>query len=255
MISGIDTAVYDARTLPSNDNVNPYAFAIDLNGEWFTSKGAMIAYYGNIDFSAVSAYASRAAWVAARFSSPLYAQEWVVASGHGKLVIGDRGNDINSYDLADGNLTIKQTNLLAFETALELKQSIVPGFVTLIGTGKFLASSNGPVIFVEPPFRADPEALLGSADCPSPSHHYDYNWMAQSLMAGVQGDAVFSDSGGSPLSPVAPVGPVGPAGPGSPSCPVAPRGPAGPAGPRAPGEPAGPGAPAGPTGPWMPWIP
>lgn len=63
----------------------------------------------------------------------------------------------------------------------------MPGFVTLIGTGKFLASSNGPVIFVEPPFRADPEALLGWADCPSPSQHYDYNWMAQSLMAGVQG--------------------------------------------------------------------
>lgn len=187
MISGIDSTILDARSLPANDNVNPYAFSIDLNGEWFTSKGAMIAYYGTIDFSGISAYASRAAWVAARFSSPLYVQDWVVASGRGKLVIGDRGNDINSYDLDAGNLTIKQTNLLAFETGLELKQSIVPGFVTLIGTGKFLASSNGPVIFVEPPFRADPEALLGWADCPSPSQHYDYNWMAQSLMAGVQG--------------------------------------------------------------------
>ena len=122
--------------------------------------------------------------VAARFSSPLYAQDWVVAAGQGKLVIGDRGYDVNSYDLDDGNLTIKATNLLGFETGLELKQSIVPGFVTLIGTGKFLASSNGPVIFVEPPFRADPEALLGWADCPSPSVHYDHHWMAQSLMAG-----------------------------------------------------------------------
>jgi uncharacterized protein (AIM24 family) len=109
-----------------------------------------------------------------------------VASGRGRLVIGDRGNDINSYDLDNGNLTIKQTNLLAFETALELKQSIIPGFVTLIGTGKFLASSNGPVIFVEPPFRADPDALLGWADCPSPSIHYDYNWMAQTFAAGIQ---------------------------------------------------------------------
>jgi uncharacterized protein (AIM24 family) len=186
MISGIDATVFDAQSLPSNDNINAYAFAIDLDGEWFTSKGAMIAYYGAIDFSGVAAYASRAAWVAARFSSPLYAMEWVVASGRGRLVIGDRGNDINSYDLDNGNLTIKQTNLLAFETALELKQSIIPGFVTLIGTGKFLASSNGPVIFVEPPFRADPDALLGWADCPSPSIHYDYNWMAQTFAAGVQ---------------------------------------------------------------------
>jgi uncharacterized protein (AIM24 family) len=187
MTTGIDATVLDARTLPSNDNVNAYAFSIDLDGEWFTAKGAMIAYYGSIEFVGVSAFASRAAWVAARFSSPLYTQEWVVASGRGKLVIGDRGNDINSYDLDDGNLTIKQVNLLAFETGLELKQSIVPGFVTLIGTGRFLASSNGPVIFVEPPFRADPEALLGWADCPSPSQHYDHNWMASSMLSGVQG--------------------------------------------------------------------
>lgn len=187
MVEVPGSTTYDAQSLPSNDNVNSYAFSIDLNGEWFTSKGAMIAYYGNIDFSGVASFASRAAWVAARFSSPLYTQDWVVASGHGKLVIGDRGNDINSYDLEEGNLTIKAANLLAFETGLELKQSIIPGFLVLIGTGKFLASSNGPVIFVEPPFRADPDALLGWADCPSPSQHYDLNWMAQSFMAGIQG--------------------------------------------------------------------
>jgi uncharacterized protein (AIM24 family) len=187
MIGGLDVDLYDPSTLPVDDNISPYAFSIDLNGEWFTAAGAMIAYYGNIDFAGVAAFASRAAWVAARFSSPLYTQDWVVASGQGKLVIGDRGNDINSYDLEDGNLTIKAVNLLAFQPSLELKQSIVPGFVTLIGTGKFLASSNGPVIFVEPPFRADPDALLGWADCPSPSQHFDYNWMAQSFMAGIQG--------------------------------------------------------------------
>lgn len=187
MIGGIDTPTYDASSLPADDNVNPYAFSIALAGEWFVSKGAMIAYYGQVDFAGVSQYASRAAWVAARFSSPLYVQDWVVASGHGKVLVADRGYDINSYDLDDGNLTIKQTNLLGFQTTLELKQSIVPGFVTLLGTGKFLASSNGPVIFVEPPFRADPESLLGWADCPSPSQHYDHNWMAQSFMSGLQG--------------------------------------------------------------------
>lgn len=187
MIDGIQSPTFDAATLPADDNVNPYAFSIALAGEWFVSKGAMIAYYGNVDFAGVSQYASRASWVAARFSSPLYASEWVVASGQGKVVVADRGHDVNSYDLENGNLTIKQANLLGFATTLELKQSIVPGFVTLIGTGKFLASSNGPVIFVEPPFRADPDALLGWADCPSPSQHYDYHWMAQSFMAGIQG--------------------------------------------------------------------
>ncbi|MGY1796771.1 AIM24 family protein [Geodermatophilus sp. SYSU D00525] len=177
----------NAHSLPDDDNVNPYVFCIALNGEWFMSKGAMLAYYGNVQFDAVSEYSSVQAWVAHRFSSPVYVQDWVVAQGHGKVLIGDRGFDLNSYDLDDGNLTIKASNLCAFSKDLELKQSIVPGFVTLIGTGKFIASSNGPVIFVEPPFRADPEALLGWADCPAPSVHHDAQWMTQSFLGALTG--------------------------------------------------------------------
>jgi hypothetical protein len=109
-------------------------------------------------------------------------------------VLGDRGYDINSYDLDDGNLTIRAANLLGFETGLDLKQSIVPGFLTLIGTGKFLASSNGPVIFVEPPMRVDPEALLGWADTPSPCHHYDAGWM-QGFLGGMAGMVLGMQSG------------------------------------------------------------
>ena len=180
------TTPLNPQTLPVDDNINPYSFCIDLHGEWFMQKGAMIAYYGQMRFESLSAYASVQSFVAARFSSPLYVQDWVVATGQGKLVIGDRGFDINSYDLGEGNLTIRAANLLAFETSLELKQSIVPGFVTLLGTGKFLASSNGPVIFLEPPVRVDPQALVGWADCPSPSHHYDTSWMT-SFLGAVQG--------------------------------------------------------------------
>lgn len=178
---------YDVHTLPSDDNVNAYAFSIELAGRWFVSKGAMIAYYGNVNFDGVAAWASRDGFIASRFSSPIYIQDWVVAEGQGKVIVADRGFDVQSFDLEAGNLTLRANNLLGFETGLELKQSIVPGFVTLIGTGKFLASSNGPVIFVEPPFRADPEALLGWADCPSPSHHYDAQWMSASLGAMMQG--------------------------------------------------------------------
>ena len=179
--------IFNPNTLPDNDNVNPYAFSVTLHGDWFITKGAMIAYYGNINFEAVTRFASQQAWAAAAFSSPAYIQDWIVASGQGKLVLGDRGYDVNSFDLDNGNLTIKAGNLLAFDRSLELKQSIVPGFVTLLGTGKFIASSNGPVIFLSPPFRADPEALLGWADCPSPSVHHDTDWMARNLMSQIQG--------------------------------------------------------------------
>lgn len=172
--------ILDPATLPSNDNIpgNHYAFSLDINPNqpWFTSKGAMIAYYGTVQFEPLSR-TSMAAMVASQFSSPLYVHDWVVAGGHGKLVIGDRGFHINSYDLDDGNLTVRASNLLAFEPGLALKQSIVPGFLTLLGTGKFLASSNGEVMFVEPPVRVDPQALVGWADCPSPSVHFDAAWM------------------------------------------------------------------------------
>jgi uncharacterized protein (AIM24 family) len=39
------------------------------------------------------------------------------------------------------------------------------------------------VIFVEPPLRVDPQALVGWADCPSPSIHYDHTWMENFLGA------------------------------------------------------------------------
>lgn len=167
----------DPTTLPVDGNVNAQCFCIDLRGEWFVQKGAMIAYYGQVRFEGLAAVSNLASLVASHFSSPLYASDWVVAVGQGKLLLGDRGYDIDSYDLDDGNLTVRASNLLAFSTDLTLKQSIVPGFLTLIGTGKFLASANGPVMFVEPPVRVDPQALLGWADCPSPSHHFDAAWM------------------------------------------------------------------------------
>ncbi|GAA1528762.1 AIM24 family protein [Actinomadura kijaniata] len=172
----MSTPTFNATTLPSNDNVNPYAFSVDLDGQWFAQKGKMIAYYGRIHFENLSA-GPLDQLVRAHFHSPLYAHDWIVAQGRGKLVLADRGFDVNSFDLDNGNLTIRAGNLLAFEPGLELKQSIIPGFLTLIGTGRFVAASNGPVHFVEPPIRVDPQALLGWADCPSPCHHYDHSYM------------------------------------------------------------------------------
>lgn len=174
--------VYDARTLPANDNVNPYVFNVDLNGQWFVQKGRMIAYYGRITFEALGVGAFDRL-VAAHFHSPLYVQDWIIAQGKGQLLLADRSLDVNSYDLDDGNLTVRAGNLLAFEPGLSLKQSIIPGFLTLMGTGRFVAASNGPVHFVEPPIRVDPEAVLGWADCPSPCHHYDHAYLRGALGA------------------------------------------------------------------------
>ncbi len=168
--------VWDPGTLPSNDNVNPYCFSVDLNGAYYLQKGKMIAYYGEMRFSGIGRGALDRV-LEQNFNSPLHAADWVVAEGRGKLLLADRSYDLNSYDLEDGNLTVRSGNLLAFEPTLRLKQSIIPGFLTLIGTGKFVAASNGPVHFVEPPVRVDPQALVGWADCPAPCHHYDHGYL------------------------------------------------------------------------------
>ena len=176
--------VHDPYSLPSDDNVNPYAFCVDLNGEWFLQKGKMIAYYGRIDFHGVG-HGPLDRLISANFHSPLYAADWVVAQGQGKMLLADRAFDVNSFDLDNGNLTIRAANLLAFQPGLALKQSIVPGFLTLIGTGRFVAASNGAVVFVEPPIRVDPQALVGWADCPTPCHHYDHAYL-RGVLGGVR---------------------------------------------------------------------
>ncbi|WP_328319685.1 AIM24 family protein [Streptomyces sp. NBC_00388] len=169
--------VHDPMTLPANDNVNQYTFCVELSGsQWFLQKGKMIAYYGRIDYSGFG-NGRFDHLLRSSFHSPMHAADWVVAEGTGKMLLADRAFDVNSFDLDDGNLTIRSGNLLAFEPSLSLKQSIVPGFLTLIGTGKFVAASNGPVVFMEPPIRVDPQALVGWADCPSPCHHYDHAYM------------------------------------------------------------------------------
>ncbi|MEU7165038.1 AIM24 family protein [Streptomyces morookaense] len=181
---GHGPVVYDAHTLPADDNVNPYAFCVDLDGQWFLQKGKMIAYYGQIAFHGIG-HGPLDRLIAASFHSPLHASDWVVAEGRGRMLLADRAFDVNSYDLEDGNLTVRSGNLLAFQPTLALKQSIVPGFLTLIGTGRFVAASNGPVVFAEPPIRVDPQALVGWADCPSPCHHYDHHYL-RGVMGGVR---------------------------------------------------------------------
>lgn len=190
MQGGIDAL--DRSSLPAADNINPYAFSIEVNGELIIQKGKMIAYYGNLKFEALtqSAFSS---FVKSHFNSPMYAGDFVIVTGQGQLILGDRGFDINSYNVEAGNLTVRAANLLGYGGDLQLKQSVIPGFVALIGTGIMIAASSGPVHFIEPPCRVDPQALLGWADAPSPCHHYDYQYV-QGLMGAI-GSAMGRSSG------------------------------------------------------------
>jgi hypothetical protein len=165
--------IYNPANLPKNDNLNRFAFVVDVSEQIFIRKGKMIAFYGNLSFEAMG---SSIVDMLARhaFNAPKYIHNFVVAQGQGQLILGDNGNDIACYDLDAANMTIRAKNLLGFTKNVICQESTLPGYLTLLGTGKIIASSNGPVHFLDLPCRVDEQAVLGWADCPSPSYRYDY---------------------------------------------------------------------------------
>lgn len=171
-----DATVYNSRSLPSNDNLNPYSFCVDVQGEMFIRKGKMIAYYGNLRFEALGS-SQFDFLIRKSFGAPEAIGDFVIVTGQGKLILGDSGNNIASYNLEDGNLTVKADHVLAFSPSIVCEECVMPGYLTLLGTGIFLASSNGAVHFMEPPVRVDEQALLGWADLPCPSYRYDYGYV------------------------------------------------------------------------------
>jgi uncharacterized protein (AIM24 family) len=168
--------------LPKNDNINRYAFCVEVRDQIFIQKGKMIAYYGQLRFESLGS-GPLDVLVQTAFNSPLFVNDFVVVTGRGQLILGDRGNDVNSFDLENGNLTVKADHVLGFESTLVCQESVVPNYLTLLGTGKFLASSNGPVHFMEPPARVDEQALLGWADLPCPSRRYDHAHVRGAMQA------------------------------------------------------------------------
>ncbi|MEI6706312.1 MAG: AIM24 family protein [Methylococcales bacterium] len=164
---------YNPNTLPKNDNLSRFAFVVDVEEEIFIRKGKMVAFYGQLQFESLGSSVVDIL-IKQSFNAPAYIQHFIIAKGHGQLILGDNGNDIASYDLDNANMTIKAKHLLGFTKDIVCQESTMIGFLTLMGTGKILASSNGPVHFLDLPCRVDEQAILGWADCPSPSYRYDY---------------------------------------------------------------------------------
>ncbi len=139
-------------------------------------KGKMVAYYGSLKFEALGS-SLLDILVNEAFNAPLFVNHFICVSGRGQLILGDQGNDIAGYDLDNANLTVRASHLLGFQSTLTCQECVLPGYLTLLGTGRMFASSNGPVHFMEPPCRADEKALPGWADCPCPSIRYDYQYI------------------------------------------------------------------------------
>ena len=180
--------IYNPGNLPKNDNLSRFAFVVDVEREIYIRKGKMIAFYGQLQFSSLG---KGVLDMLAKhtFNAPLFIHHFVVATGVGQLILGDNGNDIACYDLDDANMTVKASHLLGFSQDIICQESTLPGYLTLLGSGKVIASSNGPVHFLEPPCRVDEQSILGWADCPSPSFRYDYEHVrgVMSMVGAVSG--------------------------------------------------------------------
>jgi uncharacterized protein (AIM24 family) len=161
---------FNMQSLPADDNINRFAYSTEVRGDTIVRKGKMVAAYGNLRFESVG---TGGGMLGNAFNAKAHLHDFMMVTGQGKLVLGDNGNDIASFNVEDATFTLKVEHVLGFATTLKCQESTVAGYVTLIGSGRLLASSNGPVIFLEPPARVDPEAVLGWADMPSPSYRYD----------------------------------------------------------------------------------
>lgn len=175
--------IYTAETLPSNDTIDRYTYCVNVQNEFFISKGKMIAYYGQLNFEALGSDVLDIL-VKEAFNAPKYINDFVVVNGQGKMLLADDRKDTVGYNLEDANLTIKANHLIGFSSTLRCEESLINGYLTLLGTGVMIASSNGPVHFLEPPARVSQGALLGWADIPSPSYYYDYHY-ADSFWGGM----------------------------------------------------------------------
>lgn len=168
--------VHTPQSLPSDDNLNPYAYSVEVRGEMIIRKGKMIAYYGRLQFESLAS-GTISGMLLDALNAPNTLQDFVRVTGHGKLILGDNGNNIASYNVENATFTIRSPHILAFSPTLRCQASTVDGFMTLLGTGQLLASSNGPAVFLEPPCRCDPDSVLGWADMPSPSYRYDHGYV------------------------------------------------------------------------------
>lgn len=184
---------FSVNSLPTNDNLNPYAFVLDVNGELFVRKGKMIAYYGAMRFESLG-NSMFLQLVTRCFSAPAFAGQFTIVTGQGRVIVADNANYVCSYDLQDGNLTVKSEHVLAFHKSLVCHESVVPGYLCLMGTGTFVASSNGPVHFIEAPARVDEQSLLGWADLPCPSFRYDYRYAQRGVLAAAAAVTGFSST-------------------------------------------------------------
>lgn len=147
----------------------PHMLLVNLNGEIYAKQGSMAAYQGEIDFQYHGGGMGR------MLKKMVSGEDLQLMKcvGKGDVFIADNGAEVHIVDLADEQLTVNSTNLLAFESSLKwdinrIKAGVM-GFVagglfntTLTGSGKAAITSWGqPVVLqLDQPTSVDVNCII-----------------------------------------------------------------------------------------------
>jgi uncharacterized protein (AIM24 family) len=157
---------------------------IELDGEMLARQGAMVAYQGQVEFTALGAGGL------GKFLKQKLTGEGVPLmriSGRGDVFLADDAAEIFIIDLEPGDgLSVNGRNVIAFDPALNYDIKMVQGMgmassaglfnCVFSGTGKLAISSRGtPVVLnVDQPTYADPQAAIAwSASLQTGYHRAD----------------------------------------------------------------------------------
>jgi uncharacterized protein (AIM24 family) len=149
---------------------NSKMLKVELNGEIYARRGAMVGYQGRVQFEGIGA-GGAGKWLKQKLTGegvPI-----MKMSGQGDVFLANEAQDIHLIDLDAGDaLTINGANVLAFEPTLQFDIRRVQGVGFLSSAGLFncvftgggriaITTHGTPVVVnVDQPTYADPQAAV-----------------------------------------------------------------------------------------------
>lgn len=148
---------------------NSHMLLVNLDGDVYAKQGSMAAYQGEMEFKFHGGGVSR--W----FKKAVTGEnlQLMQAIGKGDLFLADNGSEVHIVNIEDEQLTVNNSNLLAFESKLTWDVSLIKAGmmglvagglfnITLTGSGKAALTSwgNPVVINVDQPTYVDVNCVI-----------------------------------------------------------------------------------------------
>lgn len=149
---------------------NSKMLKVELNGEMYARRGAMVGYQGQVQFQGLGS-GGMGKWLKSKLTGegvPI-----MKMTGQGDVFLANEAQDVHLIDLEGGDaLTINGANVLAFDSTLTYDIRMVQGAGFLSsaglfncvfsGVGRIAVTTHGTpvVVNVDQPTYADPQAAV-----------------------------------------------------------------------------------------------